>query len=332
MKRAPRFPRLTGSAGLWTSEKPGFASLAQQSLGNAGSPADGVDGQLLGILGAFRSAGSLLDAISAAGAALQAADAATRAFRLPDLDAAIAAATAASSGSITRIGAALDLLTTSPTWTSGLGPAPVPPVIDPSVSAGGGGGGGTSPFTEATYAETTSVAATASIEGMAQAGLVSTAFAAEAAIVIPVIGIAIGVALLLVGFLGGGCGAPCVEGSKAEQIYEAAADDILAVFKLGMITAAQAVAIMAHLIAAGQQHLAGFNTPQANKGADNMQKVIQAEIADVAEAKPAKATPLNLTEAHLHYVQGPGWYPDSLVAAGQLADEYLQALTPAKGA
>lgn len=330
--RAPFLRPLTGSAGLWQPVKPSFAALANSALGNAGSPADGTDASILNLMQALSAASPLLDAITAAGTLLAAADTATNAIKLPDLDAAIAAAQAASSGQLAKLGQALGLLATSPTWTAGIGQAPPAPVdVITGVSAPSSGGG-TSGLQGATYAAAVSTAADSAVGAAASAGYITGAVASEAVLAISIIGIAVGVALILVHYLGHGCGQPCIDAAKAEQIYEAASDDILAAYKLGMITQGQAVGIMAHLFAAGTQHMAGFNTSQANKGAMNMQKVINALIAQVPHTAQAKATPLNLNTAHLDYIQGPGWYPDALTAATPLADEYLNAVATTKGA
>jgi hypothetical protein len=125
--KAPFLSPLTGSAGLWQPAKPGFLSLAQNSLGDAGSPADGTDTQILNLFNAFNAADNLLDAISAAGTALDAADTVTNAIKMGDIGPAIDAATAASSGQILKIGQALGLLATATSWTAGVGPAPAPP-------------------------------------------------------------------------------------------------------------------------------------------------------------------------------------------------------------
>jgi hypothetical protein len=332
MSLPPRLTPLTGNQGLWVAQKPGFAALANSALGDSGSSADGTDNLISSLLHAFSAASPLLDAISAAGTDLAAAQTATNAIKLPDLDAAIAAATAASNGSITKLGKMLGLLTTSPTWTAGIGPPPSPPGIDVAGTTTPGGSSGTSAFSEATYSEATSTAALGILQGLAQSSPGLAAMMPALTVAIPIIGAAIGVALILVHYLGHGCGEPCIDAAKAEQIYEAAADDIFAVYKLGMITAVQAVAIMTHMFAAGTQHMASFNTSQANKGAMNMQKVLSALIAQVPHTPQAKSTPLNLNTAHIDYVSGPGWYPDSLQQASPLADEYLTALSSQKGA
>lgn len=331
MPRKPFFPPLTGSQGLWPAAKPGFASLAHSALGDSGSPADGTDARIVDLFSALADGHGLADSITSMGTDLAAAVARADAIPLGNIDAAIAAATAASSSGIAKIGGALSLLSLSPTWTASVGSPPLPPdtsVIDLGSSAGGGG---SNVFSEATYTQVVSDGAAAALGGLAAQGLVSGQLAAAAATVLPVIGIAIGLGLILVHFLGHGCGEACIDAAKAEQIYEAAADDVYAVFKLGMITAAQAVAIMVHLFSAGTQHMGTFGTAQANKGALNMQRVISAEIADLPKTPQPKAQPLNLDAARAAYVTGPGWYPDSLQAAAQLADSYLEALSGKKG-
>jgi hypothetical protein len=330
--RAPFLRPLTGSAGLWQPAKPSFAALANSALGNAGSSADGTDASILNLMQALSAASPLLDAITRAGTLLQAADIATNAIKLPDLDAAIAAAQAASSGQLAKLGQALGLLATSPSWTAGVGPPPPAPACDVTAIGAPAPAGGSGLGSEELDTAGVTAAAASLVASLHTAAVIGTAVASEALLAITVIGIAVGVALILVHYFGHGCGQPCIDAAKAEQIYEAAVDDIFAVYKLGMITQGQTIGIMTHLFAAGTQHMAGFNTSQANKGAINMQTVISALIAQVPHTAQAKATPLNLNTAHLDYIQGPGWYPDALTAATPLADEYLTAVTTAKGA
>jgi hypothetical protein len=330
--RGPFVSPLTGSAGLWQPSKPGFAALASSTLGDAGSPADGTDNLIARVFNALSAAGPLLDAITATGIAAGAAQTAADAIKLPDLDAAIAVATKGTTAALGKLGAALNLLGASTTWGTGIGAAPQPPLIDISGATSGGSSGGSNVFSQATYVEGVSAGAVTTLSALAHAGTIAVATASEAALAVTVIGAAVALGLILVHYLGHGCGSPCTDAARAEQIYEAAADNLLAVYRAGMITLAQATAGMAHLFSAGTQHMATFGTSQAEKGALNMQKVISGEIASAQALAKPKPVPFDLTKARLDYISGPGWYPDSLQSAAALTDEYLLAFNPPKGA
>ncbi|MGH9406777.1 MAG: hypothetical protein ACRD3D_13195 [Terriglobia bacterium] len=156
--------------------------------------------------------------------------------------------------------------------------------------------------------------------------------ATVAATAIPIVGAVAALGVLLAMYIGGGCGNACIDSSKVEQIYEAAADNLYAVGQLGMITRDEAIAGMQALIQAGQQHEAQLNDKQAQSGIANLTKVINAEIADCQNLSDTPTTPINLTQAHSVYVSASGWYPDSLAAASQASDEYLSQLASARGA
>lgn len=143
----------------------------------------------------------------------------------------------------------------------------------------------------------------------------------------------IGIAALIAHFVGGGCGQACIIAAKAEQIYEAAADNLLAVGKLGMITAEEAVAGMQLFIQGGVQHEAALgNTSQEQAGAKHLTEVIQNEIAAAQSLPSTRSAPLDLTRAAAAFLQpgAAGWYPDALGPAEQLTLAYLQGL-PAGG-
>jgi hypothetical protein len=150
-------------------------------------------------------------------------------------------------------------------------------------------------------------------------------FMAAAGPAAPFVAIGAIAATLLAKYIGGGCGSACTNAAKAEQIYEAAADNMRACYVAGMMTAGQFQAICQALIQSGQQHLATFGTKQAQAGSANLTNVITAEMNALSGA-PATLIPVNLAAAHSLYVSGGGWYPDSLAAAAQLSDSYLQSL------
>lgn len=171
--------------------------------------------------------------------------------------------------------------------------------------------------------------------GVAELGTTSalsgTLLAASA---IPIVGAVAAIAALVLHFVGGGCGQACISAAEAEQIYEAAADNLMAALKLGMIPRSAAVAGMQAFIQAGQQHEARFATangqmtPQAKAGVANLEKVIQAEIAKAETYPDAVMAPLNLATVQANFVQpgAKGWYASSVSAGAQLALAFLQQI------
>jgi hypothetical protein len=321
---------LTGSAGLWPPDTPGFAALASSALGNAGSPADQTEARIQALFTALDAAGRLTDVITRAGVDLAGAVARADAIKLGDLDAAIAAASAAGGPSLGKVGAALTLLDAAGSWAAA---APLPPAAPvPTVASEGGAQGGGVGGTLSGPVDSVILAsgAAAAVHSMVTAGILTGALATALPIVIPIVGAAVAVVLLALHFIGHGCGAPCIDGSKAEQIYEAAADNLYQAYKLGMLTAAEAIAGMAYLISAGTHHLQTFGTDAANRGIGNMTNTIHAEVRDVQVTAAPKPQPVNLAKLHLDYVQGPGWYADSLTAAAQLSDTLVKELSAKK--
>lgn len=123
----------------------------------------------------------------------------------------------------------------------------------------------------------TATGAAASVAAGTAGTLATVAVAA-----IPIVGAVAALGALLAQFIGGGCGSACVNAAETEQIYEAAADNLLAVGKAGMITRDEAIAGMQALIQAGVQHEAQLATKQGQAGSGNLTKVINAEIAAFA--------------------------------------------------
>lgn len=330
MARKPYFPHLTGSAGLWQPEKPDFAALAASALGQAGSPADRTESRIAELFNALDGSRGLHDSITQATVDL--AGAITRADAIPlgDLDAAIAAATRQGPPMIAAAGSALAGLDFSDSWFRGLAAPPLPP--EPTVGTVGapGGGGGDGFVAGSVDSATIAAGALAAVKLMVLHGVLSSTLGVTLGLAIPIIGAAVAVVLLALHFIGGGCGQPCIEGSKAEQIYEASADNLYQAYKLGMISAVHAMAGMAYLISAGTHHLQQFNTPEANRGITNMTNTIHAEVQDVQVTKAPKPQPLNLAVVHRDYVSGPGWYPESITAAAQLSDTLLEEFAAQK--
>jgi hypothetical protein len=139
----------------------------------------------------------------------------------------------------------------------------------------------------------------------------------------PLVGAIIGVGALLFHFLGGGCGEACIDASKIEQVFEAAADNLFLIARAGMLPSSAAVAGMTHYRGVGDQAEHRLGTTAAIMGSINLEKVINAEIA-AAKLLPDKATqPLTLAAARALYVGGPGWYPDSIDLASKLTDQFV---------
>jgi hypothetical protein len=158
-------------------------------------------------------------------------------------------------------------------------------------------------------------------------GSIATAalpFIAAAGPAAPFVAIGVVVASLLASMIGGGCGSACIDASKAEQIYEAATDNLWATYKAGMVSKAQFLNGAKMFLQSGQQHMATFGTSQAKKGMTNMANVINAMISGAGAVAPPAPAPVDFGAAHALYVSGGGWYPDSLQAAAQLTDAFLQ--------
>jgi len=138
------------------------------------------------------------------------------------------------------------------------------------------------------------------------------------------------ITMLMAKFVGKGCGAACIDASKVEQIYEVAADNMLAVGKLGMISRGEAIAAMQYFIQGGQQHEAQLNQQHSKAGADNLTKVINAEIDAAGSLPDSPSKPIDLAAARAAYIQPvSGWYSDSVAAGAQLSDQVLNSLAAA---
>lgn len=138
---------------------------------------------------------------------------------------------------------------------------------------------------------------------------------------------------LFTSFFGGGCGQACQIPARAEQIYERAANDILAVGKDGQLGPNETAAGISAMLNAGIQHLTQLEKQVGQHASDaiaNMQnKAIGPEIA-VAAALPPASKPLNPQTAPAVFgMAGPGWYSDSAAAGDQLAMAYLASVAGA---
>jgi hypothetical protein len=132
--------------------------------------------------------------------------------------------------------------------------------------------------------------------------------------------------------IGQGCGQACVIGSQAEQVYEAAADNILAVAKAGMLTSDQAVQAMQWIQQQGDAAMSQLaqTDSKAKAGLENMDKVIAAEIVDAQTLPNTQTTPLDPSKMQALFLSPgtKGWYSDSLASAQTIAAEAISQLPP----
>jgi len=162
----------------------------------------------------------------------------------------------------------------------------------------------------------------------AQAGTGLLGIGLTSGMALPLIGIGVAIAALILQLFHGAD--PREEpAAQMEQIFEAAADNLYALQKAGILTAAQSVAAMQELITAGQNletQYSGQLGPWAAKAAANLTSVIQAEFA-AAEALPATVGVVSptLAIAQRYYLKPglKGWYAASLTQAGKITDQFV---------
>jgi len=125
--------------------------------------------------------------------------------------------------------------------------------------------------------------------------------------------------------LGKGCGAPCIESAKLDQVYEIAADLAATAVVLGMLPLAQWKNIASAILTQGEQafgQLEAQGDGKAKNGLANMQKV----LAALAPVEPAKTQAYNwqlVESTWLGRTNPAGWYPDSLTSGENLADTLM---------
>ncbi len=128
-----------------------------------------------------------------------------------------------------------------------------------------------------------------------------------------------------VSWLGGGCGARCTDAARTEQIYEAAADNMLQLVIHGYLTPEEATLGMQAMIAAANQAESRFGTTQATNGAKNATSVIKNEITSIHAQALVPLTGSTSGASQLYLKPGKhGWYTDSLAEAANLTDGVLQ--------
>lgn len=312
-----------------------FLSLVQSVLGDAGSSSDGQDAQLLAAVTALTQIGNL---IPQGDVLLQAADSANTIIQGIDdpIGSVLLAGQALYDAQETGLFDAIDSLgelsaeslaavvgssLCGPCSGAGAGSSPS------SGSSGGGGGSssiGTAPIIGTvlgailTSPSTGPGAALAAFTGGASAGPIGLAVAAGIVLI-----------SLLIHFIGGGCGDACIDSAKAEQIYEAAADNLWAVaHQLGMLDRSDYYTLVYGVLQAGQIHMQALSQSgdkKAEAGLANMNQIIEAELA-LNTQLPAKAPhALNITQAQSVYIKdtAPKWYASSIDAASQITTQFL---------
>ncbi len=176
------------------------------------------------------------------------------------------------------------------------------------------------------------------------AGTAATAYAGSSAFVggaltagsATIVGAIVAVAVLIILKLFKGADPRQVPAAKIEQMFEAAADNLYALWANGMITRNEANAGMDWLSQAGTQFFTqhpnlfdgNFSSGPGSRGVRNMQQVIQAEKVPATPVKIKVEKDVAL--AHTFYPNlpiGPGhWYKEGVQMGQQLADEYVDAL------
>lgn len=173
---------------------------------------------------------------------------------------------------------------------------------------------------------------------IAAAGSLAESGAAAAGVIagsslIPVVGglVAAGAGIAAALGLGQGCGNACINAADQEQVYEAAADDLMAAAKAGMIPGTIAAELMQSLISMAQQAEAQQNTQQSSAGASNAASVIQKEAQAAQALGSTISQPLNLSTVSQYFIQPgtSGWNAASLSAGATLALQLLESYASA---
>jgi hypothetical protein len=219
-------------------------------------------------------------------------------------------------------------------------PAPAPPIILPPLPAGLPPCGPDSRFVpgidclQTTGTNTTGIKFVLALgqeviqtitaaEMTAAATSWVTAFGLTTLTAVPVVGALIAVGALIWSFLGGGCGQTCVDAAKVEQVFEAAATNLLLIGRAGMMGQKEVIVGIHHFLNVGLVAETRLATTAAFNGANNLRTVLNNLLVS-ASALPLTGTkPLYLATARTLYVGGTGWYPDSIALASQMTDQFL---------
>jgi hypothetical protein len=152
---------------------------------------------------------------------------------------------------------------------------------------------------------------------------------------IPIAGQILGPVIALLSKIFKGADPFQVPASRIEQAFEAGSDNLLLIAQSnGMISREEAAQGMQIFLQKGIEYYDQMvaRDPRiqraAEKGKRNMSQVIQDEIRGVLAKPVLKMQPIDLGEARKLYLRAglPGWYPESLQAGANLADEFLNAI------
>lgn len=143
---------------------------------------------------------------------------------------------------------------------------------------------------------------------------------------IPIAGAIIAVGALIISFLGGGCGDACINASKLEQLFEAAATNLLALGRYGMLTKHQVIVGIFQFIQVGMRAVTQLGTMAGQQGATNLNVTLMNLRTAANSLATERTQPIDIATARTMYAGGPGWYADSITAANALTDQYLVGL------
>lgn len=162
--------------------------------------------------------------------------------------------------------------------------------------------------------------------------LAATTTTAEIAGLATGIGAIASVAILAIeAFLHSGCGAPCIDSAKIEQVFEVAADEIQLAAANNWISAQAATMAINQLLQKGIAQYAKF--PQlashGQAGVRNMTNVLNAEIQAIPQGATG-STPFPANWQSLLMQWRAGWYQDAFASGLQLATTLLSAMKQAQ--
>jgi hypothetical protein len=159
-------------------------------------------------------------------------------------------------------------------------------------------------------------------------GLVSGAIAGP-------IGIAAGLLAAELMNVFSGCGQACIDASKALQVYEVAANDIINVAQAGLISGAQAQNLVQQVINLGLQNLQSL--AQQDSKAQNGVTILSQQASTYLQQAGSfgnASQPFTLAKAMAVFMNPntSGWYSDSVSAGNSLATQLLASLSSSSSA
>jgi len=145
----------------------------------------------------------------------------------------------------------------------------------------------------------------------------------------PLVGGAVALVGAVTGLFSGGCGAPCTQSATAEQVFEAATDNILHTAQAGYISGAQAAALIQQILSEGQQQMTqlGQSDPKAAGGLRNMTSVI-GNVLQAAASIGSATRSFDMTGALATFIApgASGWEPGAAQAGYSAAQQALASL------